>query len=123
MTDAIICTTGDYALNFHGGVAVVTAHNYHLVRGDGPTVTSASLTLLPGKWVATASQSEQDHLPAGALRALVQHVANIHGPLRVADDGNVPGILEGIVLVDESGDVSYGPLEDRDQDIAHHRRR
>lgn len=121
MTDTIIRTSGDYTLSLNGGAATVAARNYHLVHVVGSTVTSASLTLLPGEWVATASQSEQGRSPGGALCALVQHVANIHGPLRVADDGSVPGILEGIVLVDEAGNVSYGPPEARDQDITHHR--
>lgn len=121
MTDVIIHTSGDYTLNLNGGTAVVTASAYHLARATNHTDASASLILLPGKWIASATQSEPGDLPGDALRTLVQSVANLRGPLRVADGGNVPGILEGIVLTDEAGTVSYGPPEARDQDIAHHR--
>lgn len=123
MTDAIIHTSGDYTLNLNGGAAVVTARTYHLARVTGRTDTRASLTLLPGKWIAAATQSAPGCHPGDTLRTLVQHVANLHGSLRVADDGNVPGILEGVVLAAEAGDVSYGPPEARDRDIAHHRTR
>lgn len=122
MTDAIIRTSGDYTLSLNGGAAVVTARTYHLARAAGSADLSASLTLLPGKWIAAATQSDPGHLPGDTLRALVQHVTNIHGSLRVADGGNVPEILKGIVLAaDTAGAVSYGPPEARDRDIAHHR--
>lgn len=123
MTDAIILTSGDYTLNLDRGAAVVTARTYHLARATGYADTSASVTLLPGKWIAAATQTDPGNLPSDELRTLVQHVASLHGSLRVADDGNVPGILEGIVRAAEPGDVSYGPPEARDRDIAHHRTR
>lgn len=123
MTDIIIQTSGDYTLSLNGRPTTVAAHGYHLARSTADTDTSASLTLLPGKWIAAAGQTDPGTLPGDALRALVQHVASLHGPLRVADDGNVPGILEGIVLAAEDGDASYGPPEARDRDIAHRRRR
>lgn len=122
MADVIIRTSGDYALNLSGGIAVVTARTYHLARSTDNADTTASLTLLPGKWVADATQSDPGQLPGDTLCGLVRHVVNIHGPLRVADDDNVPGILEGIVQ-SATGDVSYGPPEARDEDIAHHRTR
>jgi len=121
MTDAIIHTSGDYALNLSGGVAVVTVRTYHLARVTSRTSTTATLTLLPGNWLVAASQSDPGPRPGNTLRALVQHVASLHGSLRVADDGNVPGILEGTVQAAEAGDVSYGPPEARDRDIARHR--
>lgn len=117
MTDTIIRTSGDYTLNLNGGTTVVTARTYHLARATSHADTSASLTLLPGKWIAAATQSEPGNLPGDALRTLVQHVASIHGSLRVADDGGVPEILEGVVLTAEAGGVSYGPPEARDRDI------
>lgn len=121
MTDAIIRTSGDYTLNLNRGAAVVTARTYHLARATSRTDTTATLTLLPGNWIAAASQSGPGPRPDNTLRTLVQHVASLHGSLRVADDGNVPGILEGVVQTAETGDVSYGPPEARDRDIAHHR--
>lgn len=121
MTDTTIRTSGDYTLNLGGGAVVVTARTYHLARATNHTDASASLTLLPGNWVAAATQSDPGELPGDALRTLVQHVANLHGALRVADDGSVPGILEGVVLTAETAGVSYGPPEARDRDIAHHR--
>lgn len=123
MTDTIIRTSGDYTLNLEGGTMVVTACNYHLVRTGDVTDSNASLTLLPGAWIAAATQTDPGLLPGSTLRTLVQHVASLHGPLRVADDGNVPGILEGIVLADETGNVSYGPPEARGRDIIRHRTR
>lgn len=123
MTDTIIRTSGDYALILNGGATTVTARTYHLARVTGDTDTNASLTLLPGKWIAAATQTDPGYLPGDALRTLVQHVVNLHGPLRVADDGSVPGILEGIVLASEEGGVSYGSPEARDRDIARHRTR
>lgn len=123
MTDAIIRTSGDYTLNLNGGAAVVTARTYHLARATNHTDASASLTLLPGNWVAAATQSDPGELPAATLRTLAQHVANLHGSLRVADDGSVPGILKGLILTANGGDVSYGPPEARDRDIARHRTR
>lgn len=121
MTDAIIRTSGDYTLNLDGGAAVITARTYHLARATSRADATASLTLLPGNWVAAATQSEPGHQSGDALRTLVQHVASLHGALRVAAAGDVPGILEGIVLSADNGDVSYGPPEARDRDIAHHR--
>lgn len=123
MTDAVIRTSGDYTLALNGGTAVVTARTYHLARATSRADTNATLTLLPGNWVAAATQSEPGHQPGDTLLTLVQHVANLHGPLRVADDGRVPGILEGIVLTAKPGDVSCGPPEARDRDAAHHRTR
>lgn len=123
MTDAIIRTSGDYTLNLNGGAAVVTARTYHLARADANTDTTATLTLLPGNWVTAATQSDTGHLPSDTLRTLVQHVASLHGSLRVANTGDVPGILEGIVMKSADGAVSYGPPEARDRDIAHHRTR
>ena len=123
MTDAVIRTSGDYTLSLDGGAAVVTARTYHLARATSRTDTNATLTLLPGNWVAAATQSEPGHQPGDTLLTLVQHVASLHGSLRVAADGNVPGILEGIVLAANPGDVSYWPPEARDRDIAHHRTR
>lgn len=123
MTDAVIRTSGDYTLSLNGGAATVTARTYHLARATSSADTNATLTLLPGNWVAAATQSEPGLKPGGTLRTLVQHVASLHGSLRVADNGHVPGILEGIVLAAEPGDVSYGPPEARDRDIAHHRTR
>lgn len=121
MTDAIIRTSGDYTLSLNGGAATVTARTYHLARATGHADTNATLTLLPGNWVAAAAQSEPGHQVGDTLRTLVQHVASVHGSLRVADGGDNPGILEGIVLAAEPGDVSYGPPEARDRDIARHR--
>lgn len=122
MTDAIIHTSGDYTLNLNGGAAVVTARTYHLARATYQGDASASLTLLPGKWVAAATQTDPGNRPGGALLSLVQHVASLHGPLRVADTGNVAGILEGIVMTAApDGAVSYGPPEARDYDIDRHR--
>jgi len=121
MTDAVIRTSGSYTLSLNGGVATVTARTYHLARATADTDATATLTLLPGNWVAAATQSDPGHRAGDTLRTLVQHVASLHGSLRVADDGNVPGILEGIILSAEAGDVSYGPPEARDRDIAHHR--
>lgn len=118
MTDAVIRTSGDYTLNLDGGAAVVTARTYHLARATSRDDTNATLTLLPGNWVAAATQSEPGCKPGGTLRTLVQHVASLHGSLRVADDGRVPGILEGVVLAADPGDVSYGPPEARDRDAA-----
>lgn len=109
MTDIIIHTSGDYTLNLNGRPTTVTAHTYHLARATADTDTNASLTLLPGKWIAAATQSDPGLRPGDALRRLVQHVAALHGPLRVADDGNVPGILEGIVQAARAGDVSHAP--------------
>lgn len=123
MTDVIIRTSGSYALNLNGETAVVSARAYHLASTTGSVVTNASLTLLPGNWVAAATQSDPDTLTGNTLRTLVRHVVNTCGPLRIADDGNVPGILEGIVLTADDGEVSYGPSEDRDQDIARSRTR
>lgn len=123
MTDAIVRTSGDYALNLNGESAVVTARTYHLARAADDTDTTASLTLLPGNWIAAATQSDPGHLPGDTLCTLVQHVASLHGSLRVADTGNVPGILEGIAMKSGAGAVSYGPPEARDQDAAHHRTR
>lgn len=123
MTDAVIRTSGDYTLALNGGTAVVTARTYHLARATDRSAATAALTLLPGNWVAAATQSEPGHQPGDTLLTLVQHVANLHGPLRVADDGNVPGTLEGIVRAAAPGDVSYGPPEARDRDTAHHRTR
>lgn len=120
MTDVIICTSGDYALNLNGRATTVTARTYHLARATDTADTGAALTILPGKWIAAAAQTDSGDLPGDALRALVQHVAGLHGSLRVADDG-APGILEGIVLAAANDDVSYGPPEARDRDIAHHR--
>ena len=121
MTDAIIITSGDYTHNLNGTTAAVTAHTYHLARATGYADTGASVTILPGKWIAAADQSDPGNLPGDELRTLVHHVASLHGSLRVADDGNVPGILEGIVQSADPGDVSYGPPEARDRDIAHYR--
>ncbi len=121
MTDAIIHTSGDYTLNLNGRPAAVTANSYHLARARRGTDSSASLTLLPGKWIASATQSEPGDLPSDELRTLVQHVANLHGSLRVAADNDVPEILEGVVLTAEAGAASYGPPEARDRDIAHYR--
>lgn len=121
MTDAIIRTSGDYTLNLDSGAAVVTARTYHLARVTDHADTKASLTVLPGGWIAAATQSDPGPLPGDALRTLVQHVANIHGPLRVANDDNIPAILEGIALATSDGSVTFGPLEARDRDIAHHR--
>lgn len=121
MTDAIIRTSGDYTLNLNGGAAVVTARTYHLARAGTDADATASLTLLPGNWVAAATQSDPGPRPGGALRALVQHVASLHGPLRVANTGSVPGILEGIVASSEAGTVSYAPPEARDRDATHRR--
>lgn len=123
MTDSIIHTSGDYALNLNGGPAVVTARTYHLARATSCGDATAALTLLPGKWIAAATQTDPGDLPGDALLTLTQHVARLHGSLRVADDGNVPAILEGIVLAATAGGVSYGPPEARDWDIAHHRTR
>lgn len=131
MTDTIIRTSGDYTLNLNGGTTVVTARTYHLARAADDGDATASITLLPGKWIAVASQSGPDCLPSylpscrpgDALRTLVQHVARLHGALRVADNGHVAGILEGLALADDDGAVSYGPPEARDRDIAHHRTR
>ena len=123
MTDAVFRTSGDYTLNLNGETTTVTARTYHLARATSRADTNATLTLLPGNWAAAATQSEPGLKPAATLRTLVQHVANLHGPLRVADDGRVPGILEGLVLTAEPGDVSYGPPEARDRDAAHHRTR
>lgn len=123
MTDAIIRTSGDYTLNLNGGAAVVTARTYHLARAEAGHDTTASLTLIPGNWVAAATQSDQGNTPGDPLRTLVQHVAALHGSLRVANTGSVPGILEGIVMACEGGAVSYGPPEARDLDIARHRTR
>ena len=136
MTDAIIRTSSDYTLNLNGETATVTAHTYHLARATSHADTTASLTLLPGKWIVAATQSEPGNLPGDTLRTLVQHVASIHGPLRVADDGSVPEILEGAVLAAKAGGdpeilegavlaakaggVSYSPPEARDQDITRH---
>lgn len=121
MTDAIIHTNGDYTLNLNGGTTVVAARNYHLARTTDHDDTNASLTLLPGNWVAAATQSDPSQRPGDTLCALVRHVINIRGPLRVADDDNSPGILEGLVLAATDGGVSYAPPEARDRDIAHHR--
>nr|DAV51531.1 MAG TPA: hypothetical protein [Caudoviricetes sp.] len=121
MTDTIIRTSGDYTLGLNGRAAVVTARTYHLARAGRDADVSASLTLLPGKWVAAATQSDPGELPGDALRGLARHVANLHGPLRVAGGDHVPGILEGLVLTANDGDVTYGPTEVRDRDIAHHR--
>lgn len=121
MTDTIIRTSGDYTLNLNGGAAVVAARTYHLARSAANTDTTASLTLLPGNWVAAATQTDPGHLPGGALRTLVQHAAALHGSLRVADTSSVPAILAGIVETAEPGAVSYGPPEDRDRDAAHRR--
>lgn len=123
MADAIICTSGDYALNLNGETVAVTARTYHLARATSRTDANATLTLLPGNWVAAATQSEPGHQPGDTLRTLVRHVASLHGPLRVAKENNVPGTLEGIVLSADSDDVSYGPPESRDSDITHHRTR
>lgn len=123
MTDAIIRTSGDYTLDLNKETAVVTARTYHLARATAHADAVASLTLLPGAWIAAATQTDSTSCPGDALQTLVQHVAAIHGPLRVADDGNVPGILKGIVQAARAGDVSYGPPEARDRDIAHHRTR
>lgn len=121
MTDVITRTSGDHTLNLNGETAIVTACAYHLARATDHADTAASLTLLPGKWVAAAAQSDPGWHPGDALRALVQHAANIHGPLRVANDATTPRILKGVVQAAGAGDVSYGPPEARDQDIAHHR--
>ena len=123
MTDAIIRTSGDYTLNLNGETAVVTARPYHLPRATDHADTNASLTLLPGKWVAAATRPDPGQRPSDTLRTLVQHVINIHGPLRVADDGNVPRILRDIVQTTKAAGISYGPPESRDLDIAHHRTR
>ena len=123
MTDAIICTSGDYALSLDGKVAVVAAHTYHLARATDHADAGASLTLLPGKWVAAATQTDPGNLPGDTLLTLVQHVVSLHGTLRVAAADSTPGILEGIVLAAEDGSVSYGPPEAQDRDIARHRTR
>lgn len=123
MTDTLIRTSGDYTVSLNGGAAVVTAHTYHLARATSDGDATASLTLLPGKWVAAATQSDPGHLPGDTLRTLVQHVAALHGPLRVANIASAPGILEGIVMTSKDGAVSYGPPSARDRDIAHHRTR
>lgn len=123
MTDAIVRTSGDYTISLNDAPAVVTARTYHLARAEAAGDTTASLTLLPGNWVAAATQSDPGHLPGDTLRTLVQHVASLHGSLRVATTANVPGILEGIAMKSGAGDVSYGPSEARDRDIAHHRTR
>ena len=122
MTDAIIRTSGDYALSLNGRTATVTARTYHLARATAAANTNATVTLLPGKWIAAATQTDPGNLPGDTLRTLVQHIASIHGSLRVAADDGTPGILEGIVRT-SAGDVSYGPPEARDRDIAHHRTR
>lgn len=121
MTDVIICTSGDYTLDLNGETAVVTARAYHLARATDHADTSASLTLLPGNWVAAATQTDPGNLPGDTLRTLVRHAASLHGTLRVADTDSTPGILEGIVLAAEDGDVSHGPQEARDRDAARHR--
>lgn len=121
MTDAIIHTSGDYTLNLGGENAVVTARTYHLARAATNTDTTASLTLLPGGWIAAATQSGDAPTPGDTLRTLVQHVVALHGSLRVADTSSVPAILAGIVETAEPGAVSYGPPEDRDRDAAHRR--
>lgn len=123
MTDAIIRTSGDYALNLNKETAIVTARTYHLARATAHADAVASLTLLPGRWIAAATQTDSTSCPSAALQTLVQHVAELHRPLRVANDGHVPRILKGIVRVAGAGDVSYGPPEARDRDIAHHRTR
>lgn len=123
MADAIICTSGDYPLHLDGETVVVTARTYHLARATDHADTIATLTLLPGKWVAAATQTDPGDLPGDTLRTLVQHVTSLHGALRVADNDDAPGILEGIVLAATNGDVSYGPPEARDRDIARHRTR
>lgn len=123
MTDAIIRTSGDYTLSLGGETATVTARTYHLARATSRTDTNATLTLLPGNWIAAAAQSEPGHQPGDTLRALVRHVTSLHGSLRVAEEDSTPGILEGIVLSADPGDVSYGPPEAQDRDIAHHRTR
>ena len=124
MTDTIIHTSGDYTINLNEETAVVTAHTYHLARATADTDTAAALTLLPGKWIAAAAQSDPGQRPGDTLRSLIQHVASLHGSLRVADAGDVPGILEGIVQAAWAGDVvSYGPPEARDRDITRHRTR
>ena len=123
MTDAIIRTSGDYALRLNGESAVVTARTYHLARAADDTDTPASLTLLPGNWLAAATQSDPGHLPGDTLRTLVRHAVALHGSLRVADTGSTPAILVGVVRAAEPGAVSYGPPEARDQDAAHHRTR
>lgn len=120
MTDTIIRTSGDYTLNLNGETTVVTVHTYHLVRVTSHADASASLTLLPGKWIVAAAQTESGNLPSDALRTLVQHVASIHGTLRVADAGSVPEILEGAVLAAAAGSGSYSPPEAQDQDITRH---
>lgn len=121
MTDTIIRTSGDYTLNLNGGATAVTARTYHLARAKAGRDTTASLTLLPGNWVAAATQSDPGPLPGDTLHTLVQHVSSLHRPLRIARTTSVPEILKGIIASSEAGDVSYGPPEARDRDIAHHR--
>jgi hypothetical protein len=124
MTDAIIRTSGDYTLNLDGRAATVTVRVYHLARATADADTNATLSLLPGGWIADATQTDPGPRPGDTLRTLVQHVASLHGALRVAGDNSTPGILKGIVLAaGTTGDVSFGPPEARDRDIAHHRTR
>lgn len=119
MTDAIIRTSGDCALSLNGGLAVVTARTYHLARTTADSDSAATLTLLPGNWVAAATQTDPGPLPGGALRSLVQHVASLHGALRVADTGNVAELLKGIAAgATPNGTISYGSPKARDHDIA-----
>ena len=123
MTDAIIRTSGDHTLHLNKETATVTARTYHLARATAHADTVASLTLLPGGWIAAATQTDSTSRPGAALQTLVQHVVGLHGALRVANDDTTPGILKGIVQAARAGDVSYGPPEAQDRDITHHRTR
>lgn len=121
MTDAIIHTSGDYTRRVDGEPVTVTAHTYHLARATTDTDITATITLLPGRWLISDAQQGASQPAVDALAALITHVAALHGPLRIPETNN-SAALQALALRDAfSSIVEYGPTAAFNYDTMHHR--
>lgn len=121
MTDVIIRTTGDYTRHVDGQPVTVTAHAYHLVRATTDTDITATITLLPGRWLVGDAQQDTTQPAVDALGDLVTHVAALHGSLRIPETNN-NAALRALTLRHTLSDIiEYGSAAAFDYDTMRHR--